>query len=88
MVRDAYPMFCSADVDNVDISSIKDMSLEVGVLFGTVTVVTTDPSVRGGKIVMQLTASKTKLIHGTIKTLWEEDQIRMGVRGAKAGGDD
>lgn len=87
MIRDAYPLLCSADVDNVDISSIKDMSLEVGVLFGSVTIVTTDPSIRGGKIVMQLTANKTKLIHGTIKTLWEEDQIRMGVRGAKQGDD-
>lgn len=83
MVRDAYPLLCSADVDNVDISSIKDMSLEIGVLFGTVTIVTTDPSVRGGKIQMYLTTSKTKLVHGTIKTLWEEDQIRMGVRSAK-----
>jgi hypothetical protein len=72
---------CNRLIDNVDITSIQDLSLTVGVVFGTVIVATSDPSVRGGKIKMKLEKTFAKRVHGTIKNLWEEDQLKLGKKG-------
>lgn len=67
---------CSTIVDNVDISSISDLQLVTGCCFAWVIIDTNDPSVQGGTIKVMLTIDDANKVHGTIKNLWEEDQLK------------
>jgi len=62
----------------VDLTTIKDMTLDLGLIWGYVYVQTSDPSVKDGAIRMKLTRGRARLVHQTIKNLWEEDQLKLG----------
>ena len=84
VIRKAECCTCSTSVDNVDISSITDLQLVTGCCFAWVYIDTKDPSVKGGKIKVMLTIKDATKVHGTVKNLWEEDQLKMGLRGGAA----
>ena len=77
-IRTPTPCPCCVNIDSVDITSIRDVEIDVGCCLASVTVFTMDPTVRGGRFRMLLDIPTAKRVHATVRNLWEEDQLRMG----------
>merc|ERR1711916_334628 len=71
-VTKPYPFCCRRDIDNIDITAIRDIKLSAWCgLLGYVYIYTSDRSTRGGKIRIRLSKKRADEIYGLIKNLWQ-----------------
>ena len=63
-------------VDNVDISSIRDVGMVTGCCFAWMVIDTKDPSIPGGKLKIMLTLDTAKRVYAVLKNLIEEDELK------------
>lgn len=79
IVTTPKPTRCGKDVDNIDMSSILDINRIIGCCFTYVEILTKDH--HHPRISVRVTHKFGNKLFMAIKNLWEEDQMRIGVRG-------
>ncbi len=83
IIDDPNPCACRTNRDNVDVTSIVDIQMTQGCLLTRVKVITKDPSMP--EFTIRLGHRKGRQVYGTIKNLWEEDQLKMGLKFGRSG---
>ena len=82
IVRTPTPcVCCCVREDDVDLTTLRDVKLELGCFLGYVTVLTADPSIADGRLTMVLTKSKARRVFTRLRNLWEDVEYKLGTRG-------
>jgi len=83
VVHTPHPLLCSVDVDNIDISSVLDLSMDAGMFRSVVKVRTSDPSWgrKGGVLKFFLPNDQATKVLKTLRALVLEDQKKLGRTG-------
>lgn len=79
------PSCCHQAIDNVDITSIEDISMNLYCIEGKILIKTTDPSIPHGEFYITLKRGKCEEVFKLLKSLWEQDQFRLATTRAGEG---